>query len=520
MITRALLASALVVVGSGSASAQLPASFKAAAVDAAVEKARAEFRVPGVAIGIVKDGRLVYAKGFGVRKLGENVAVTPDTRFGIASNSKAFTTTALAMLVEEGKLDWNERVITYLPWFRLHDPYVTREIRVRDLLSHKSGLGLGGGDLMAWLSDLPTDSIVRKIRGLPPRTSFRSTYEYNNIMFAVAGELIPAVTGESWAAFVTRRILKPLGMTRSVATLAERGANGNDAAPHIDHEFTGKPVEVIPDSIDNIAAAASIQSTVQDVAKWVATQLDSGRVAGGAPLWKPTTTRMLWGMQTAIPINPPAPEFSPLVTNYSGYALGFVLRQFRGHQVVMHTGGLNGMVTQVTLFPAERLGIIVLTNNQEPIIGALTWTLADAMLGSTGFDWVAAARAQRTRTITEANAEVAKAMAAENHAIQPTATRRQMAGAYRDAWYGDLRVVEQGEGLALLWQHSPRMAADLHHFRGDTWIARFRDRVAPDAFVTFMVGRDGVPERMRMEAISPLADFSFDYQDLNLVRVR
>ncbi len=517
---RAVLASTLLVAGASSAAAQLPASFKPAAVDAAVEKARAEFHVPGVAIGIVKDGRLVYAKGFGVRKLGENVAVTPDTRFGIASNSKAFTTTALAMLVEEGKLDWNERVITYLPWLQLHDPYVTREIRVRDLLSHKSGLGLGGGDLMAWLSNLPADSIVRKIRGLPPKTSFRSTYEYNNIMFAVAGELIPAVTGESWAAFVTRRILTPLGMTRSVATLAERGANGNDAAPHIDHEFTGQPVEVIPDSIDNIAAAASIQSTVQDVAKWVAAQLDSGRVAGRTPLWQPTTTRMLWGMQTAIPVNPPAPEFPPLVTDYTGYGLGFVLRQFRGHKVVMHTGGLNGMVTQVTLFPAQRLGIIVLTNNQEPIIGALSWTLADAMLGSTGFDWVAAARAQRTRVIKEADAVVAKAMAAGDQTIQPTATRQQMAGTYRDAWYGDVRVVNQGDGFALTWQHSPRMAADLRHFRGDTWIARFRDRVAPDAFVTFVVGRDGVPERMRMEAISPMADFSFDYQDLSPVRLR
>ena len=246
-----------------------------------------------MAIGIVKDGKLVYAKGYGVRSLGDNVPVTPDTRFGIASNSKAFTTTALSMLVEEGKLDWNERVITYMPWFRVSDPWVTREMRVRDLITHRSGLGLGGGDLMAWLSELPRDSIVRKIAGLPANSSFRSTYEYNNIMYAVAGELIPAVTGESWEAFVTRRIVQPLGMTRTVPTLAARGPNGNDASPHIDHDFAGKPEIVIPDSIDNIGPAASIQSTITDLAKWVAVQLDSGRVAGAASLWKPTTTRAL-----------------------------------------------------------------------------------------------------------------------------------------------------------------------------------------------------------------------------------
>jgi CubicO group peptidase (beta-lactamase class C family) len=512
---------ALLLVGiAAPITAQLPTGFNGAAVDAAVEKARAEFAVPGVAVGIVKDGKLVFAKGYGVRRLGETVAVTPDTRFGIASNTKAFTTTALAMLVEEGKLDWNERVIRYLPWFQLSDPYVTREMRVRDLVTHKSGLGLGGGDLMAWLSDLPADSIVRKIRGLPPKTSFRSTYEYNNIMFAVAGQLIPAVTGEPWDAFVTRRILRPLGMTRTVATLAARGANGNDAAPHMDLELTGKPVEVLPDSIDNIAPAASIQSTVQDVAKWVAVQLDSGRVPGGVALWRPATTRTLWGIQTAIAANPPARELAPLVTDFNGYALGFVVRQFRGRKVVMHTGGLNGMVTQVTLFPAERMGIIVLTNNQEPIIGALSWTLADAMLGTMGFDWVAAYRAQRTRSITEAAATVAQAMAMRDPSVAPTATGERLTGRYRDAWYGDLHVAQQGDRLSLTWQHSPRMAADLLHFRGDTYIARFRDRVAPDAFVTFSVGRDGVAERMRMEAISPLADFSFDYQDLNLVRVR
>ncbi len=499
---------------------QLPASFKAAEVDAAVERARAEFHVPGVAIGIVKDGKLVYAKGYGVRTLGENVAVTPDTRFGIASNTKAFTTTALAMLVEEGKLDWNERVITYMPWFRVSDPWVTREMRVRDLITHRSGLGLGGGDLMAWLSDLPRDSIVRKIAGLAPNSSFRSTYEYNNIMFAVAGELIPAVTGESWEAFVTRRIIRPLGMTRTVATLAERGANGNDASPHIDHDFNGKPQVVIPDSIDNIGPAASIQSTITDLAKWVAAQLDSGRVNSGTALWKPSTTRALWTIQTPTPINPPAPEFAPLVTNYAGYALGFTVKEFRGRKTVGHTGGLNGMITQIALFPAERIGIIVLTNNQEPIIGALTWTLADAMLGTTGFDWIASYRAQRTRTVKAANDSVEQMIKAIDHSVRPSASNAQMAGTYRDSWYGNLNVVESGGKLVLTWQHSPRMTADLQHYRGDVWVAHFRDRVAPDAVVTFTVGRDGVPERMALRAVSALADFSFDYQDLVPIRVR
>ncbi len=500
--------------------AQLPASFNPAAVDAAVERARAEFHVPGVAIGIVKDGKLVYAKGYGMRRLGENVAVTPDTRFGIASNSKAFTTTALAMLVEEGKLDWNERVITYLPWFRLSDPWVTREIRVRDLISHKSGLGLGGGDLMAWLSELPRDSIVRKIAGLPSRTSFRSTYEYNNIMFAVAGQLIPAITGESWEAFVTRRILQPLGMSHTVATLAARGANGNDASPHIDHDLNGNPVEVIPDSIDNIGAAASIQSTVNDMAKWVSVQLDSGRVNANTRLWRATTARTLWGIQMAIAANPPAPELPPLVTDFNGYALGFVIREFRDRKIVYHTGGLNGMVTQVTMFPAERIGIIVLTNNQEPIIGALTWTLADAMLGTGGFDWIGGYRALRTRNIKDATDAVSRLMASADSTVRPTVAPAKLAGRYRDAWYGELKVAADGSGLVLSWQHSPRMTADLRHFRGDSWIAHFRDRVAPDAFVTFHVGKDGTPERMKLEAVSPLADFSFDYQDLNPMRMK
>ncbi len=295
----------LAIVGSSLLSPRPVSSQETAAgvpdLDAWVERAREIFEVPGIGVTIVKDGEVVLAKGYGVRRLGEPDPVDERSRFGIASNTKAFTATALGLLVEEGKLEWDGHVIDYLPWFRMWDPWVTREITVRDLLVHRSGLGLGQGDLLYWPeSNVTRKEIVEAVRHLEPATSFRSAYAYDNILYHVAALVIEEVSGFTWEDFVRSRIIEPLGMEDTRVTRASTVEEGNVATPHARIEGVVRPVAPLTATATN--AAGGINSTAADMAKWLIVQLDSGRVAGADLLFSPRTTRELWSPVTPMPI--------------------------------------------------------------------------------------------------------------------------------------------------------------------------------------------------------------------------
>src|SRR3954466_7663489 len=298
-------------------------------IDAVVQRAMAAFEVPGISLAIVKDGKVIVARGYGVRKLGNPAPVDAKTLFGIASNTKAFTATALGILVDEGKIRWGAPVIDYLPWFQLSDPYVTREMTVRDLLVHRSGLGLGAGDLLWWpASTYNRKEIARRLRYIPLATSFRSAYAYDNVLYLVAGEVIEAVSGQSWEDFMASRILAKVGMTGSNVRHSDATKAGNVATPHAAVE--GKVRPIAPFDSDNTNPAGGINSNAEDMAKWMLVQVAEGKLAQGSGLIRPATARELTAIVTPIPVGSGAPELAAIRPNFSGYALGFGVRDYRG----------------------------------------------------------------------------------------------------------------------------------------------------------------------------------------------
>jgi CubicO group peptidase (beta-lactamase class C family) len=488
-------------------------------LDAYVATALTAFNTPGAALAIVKDGHVVLAKGYGHRRLGEPALVDAHTLFQIASNTKAFTTAALAMLVDERKLAWDDPVTKYLPWFQLSDPYVTRELTVRDLLTHRSGLGLGAGDLLWYHSDYPRDSILRRIRYANVASSFRSQFAYDNVLYVAAGEVIPAVTGLSWEEFIRRRIFVPLGM--SEARLTARGVRPeeNFAAAHtmVDQRLT----VISRDTFDATNAAGGVVANVTDLAKWMIVQLDSGRVAArattagdsGRRLWSVDRTREMWSAQTIQPIDELTPALADYRPNFYLYGLGWDLRDYRGQKVVTHTGGLDGMTSRTLLVPAARLGVVVLSNGESPLGTAVAWRVLDHYLKAPPADWVSKLAEYVRGAEAEGHEVERKAAGARHQASQPSLPPAGYAGRYTDRMYGDVTITDEAGRLVLRFSHSPALTGDLEHWQYDTFVAHWRQRNIPDIYVTFALKPDGSIDTMKMAAISPLADFSYDFQD-------
>jgi CubicO group peptidase (beta-lactamase class C family) len=508
------IACALLVAPRPAAAQGIPADF-----DAYVERVRQAFDVPGIAVAVVKDGGVVLAKGYGVKRLGAPDPVDADTRFGIASNSKAFTTAALAMLVDEGKLAWDDPVSRHLPAFAMYDPYVSKEITVRDLVTHRAGLGLGAGDLLWWPpTSYSRDEIVRRARFVKPASSVRSRYAYNNVLFLVAGQVVAAVSGTTWDDFVRTRILAPLGMTRTTTSVGDR-AGDNVASPH--PLVNGAPSPNEPWPFDNIGPAASINSTANDLAKWAIAQLDRGAVRGnanGARLWSEAQSREMWSAQTVQRVSDPHPALAALKPAFAAYGLGWALAAHRGHTLVSHGGALPGYYSRVMLVPDIGLGIVVLTNQEtSEAFQSVVWTLVDAYTGAAATDWIPRFRQSLDASLAEERTTLAAQAKARATGTTPSLPLERYAGTYRDPWYGDVTVGVESGHLVLRFTKTPRLTGDLEHWQHDTFLARWRDRTLnADAYVTFALNADATIRDVRLAPQSPRADFSFDFQDLQL----
>lgn len=490
-------------------------------LDRYVARVMQTFEVPGISLAVVKDGKVVITKGYGVRKLGESTPVDSRTLFGIASNTKAFTAVALALLVEEGRIKWDGRVIDYLPWFQMSDPFVTRELTVRDLLVHRSGLGLGAGDLLWWPpTTYDRKEISRRLRYLPLAHSFRSTYAYHNVLYAVAGEVIEAVSGQTWEDFVQKRILEPVGMTASNVRQTDVERGGNVAATHAKIDDIVRVVK--PFASDNTNPAGGINSNAEDMAKWMIVLLDSGQISREKRLFSPRTARELWTMVVPRPIGTPPPELAPLRANFSGYALGFGVRDYRGYKIVGHTGGLPGYVSQVTLVPELRLGVTVLTNQEaRGAFNAITYYILDRYLNAPKHDWLTAYKIVTAREDSVIRATEQSIQASRDTSSKPSLALEKYTGTYRDAWYGDVTINREDGKLVIRFTKTPDLVGDLEHWQYDTFIARWRDReLRADAYVTFALNPDGTIDQVKMKAVSPATDFSFDFHDLLLKPVR
>ncbi len=451
--------------------------------DAYVDQALRDWRVPGVAVAVVRNDSVVFAKGYGVRELGKAARVDAHTLFAIGSTTKAFTAAALALLVDSGKVAWDDPVTKHLPALELADPYVTRELTVRDLLTHRSGLPRG--DLAWYGSGFDRSEVLRRVRYLKPRWSFRSTYGYQNIMFLAAGEVVAAASGRPWADFLKTRIFTPLGMTETNTSVTALG-DGDVAAPHEKIDDTVRAVAWR--NIDNIAPAGSINSNVTDLAQWVRLQLGGGSV-GGRRLLSDSVVEEMHTPQMVVRMSKEARETFP-DAHFMAYGLGWFLRDFHGKKFVGHGGAIDGMRAEIGLIPEARLGVVVLCNlggTSFPV--AIMHRALDAYLGAPPRDWSGSLLAMERKAEARDDSTRKAFEAARVADTRPSLPLEKYAGTYDDSLYGQLEIAEQGGKLVA--RKGPAFAGDLTHWHFDTFKVTWRDRRLGTTYFTFKVDGEG-----------------------------
>lgn len=489
-------------------------------VDVLVENTLKTFNVPGIAVGIVKDGKLVLAKGYGVANIQTKQKMDANTLVGIASNSKAFTASALAILVDEGKINWDDKVKKYLPEFKMYNDYVTEEFTIRDLLTHKSGLGLGAGDLMIWPDghDFTPKDIVRNIQYLKPVSGFRTQYDYDNLLYVIAGEVIEKVSGKSWCDFVEERLMKPIGMTKSAASWRRLKDTTNVVVPHVP---TNGKLEIVPRYTNPIFdAAAGLYASVNDLSHWLIVQMNHGKYGENQQLFSEKQWKEMWTPQTILPMNNPHPYSS----NFRSYGLGWRLEDINGHLQVSHTGGLDGIVTQTIMIPDVKLGIIVLTNQQNgAAFTVISNTIKDSYLGLPKFDHLAYFGQERRAKEDNADKVTDEVWAEVNQNLKAKTKIdfSQYTGTFKDNWFGEVTIYEQKGKWYFASKRSKRLVGEIFWQKDQSFVVKWNVRsFNADAHIFFDLDADGKINHFKMKAISPMTDFSYDFHDLDFHRVK
>ena len=483
----------------------------------------------GFAIGVVKDGQIVHVKGYGVNSVDSKEAVSADTPFGIASNSKAFTSAALAILVDQGKINWEDKVIDYIPEFKMYNDYVTNNFNIQDLLTHRSGLGLGAGDLMIFPdgSNFTIDDVLASFQYFEPTTAFRTQFDYDNLLYLVAGELTARVGGKTWEEFVDEEILEPLQMNHSYPSYSTALKNGKLA---VAHAFDGKSLKAIqnpkPDSNTKQmmnGAAGGIWASANDMCKWMLVQLNEGKYGTNLDetLFSEHQQQEMWSMHT--PINRQQDPRSPFKVHFSGYGLGWFLSDFNGFLKVEHSGLIAGMSSEVTLIPELELGIVVLNNSEgaDFLNGLMGFILLDEYLQlETGVNWLEMAKGmqQQRQEMGDPDSEKVWAVVESNNDVKIRKDR--YIGTYEDGWFGRGEIFEKNGDLWFKSHKSPRLNGKMSFYKGNTFAIKweYQDMKA-DAFAIFSLDENGKAQHIKMKGISRFIDFSFDFQDLDLNRV-
>lgn len=450
-----------------SAAAQEPSI---ADLDAAIAHARTEFGVPGLAVAIVKDDAVVLSRGYGVRELGGDEAVDDKTLFAIASNTKAFTATLLAILVDEGKVSWNDRVQQYLPWFQLYDPYVSADARIVDLLSHRIGLGTFSGDLVWYGTPYSREEVVRRARFLPQAFPFRAGYGYSNIMYIAAGEVIQKAAGKSWEDLLREKILDPLGMENTVLSVGALKAGDNVATPH---GFANGTVRTYPwYEWDSTVPAGGIISCVADLSSWMRLVLNRG-TRNGEEIYTDRQSRLMWTPHANFVVSQRGREQNPF-TNFSAYGLGWSLQDYDGYLIASHGGGYDGMFSQTLLVPDLKLGVVVLTNSMTGIAGAITRTVLDAYLGKAGRDYYAEGVQRQERGREREAAQWKRDDSLRVLGTSPSFDLSVYEGTFGGEMYGDATVTLEDGKLVLRLLPNPDLVADLTHWHYDVFEVNWR----------------------------------------------
>lgn len=463
--------------------------------DEYVNKAIKDWSVPGVAIAIVKDDRIVFAKGYGVRELNKPAPVDENTLFAIGSSSKAFTAMSIAMLVDQGKLKWDDPATKYLPGFQLFDPYSTRELTVMDLVTHRSGLARG--DRLWYASEYDRDEILRRVRFLKPSWSLRARFGYQNIMYLAAGQIIPSVTGKTWDDFVRERIFNPLGMTSTSTSIRALAGANNVATPH--SKIDDKVRAIAWRNIDNIAPAGSINSNVQDMAQWVRLNLGDGTYQK-KPVLNSKSIKDMQTPHTIVGLEGPRGSLYP-EAHFLTYGLGWFLSDYRGRKLVEHGGAIDGMRAEVGMIPEEKLGLVILTNlNGTTLPQALMYKILDFYLNAPARDW--SSELLKVEKSQEAIAKAAekKAEADRVDGTSPSLALPKYAGTFQSDMYGETKVSLENQKLVI--RFGPNFTGDLSHWHYDTFRVIWRDPTQGKGFVNFGLNSKGKAEVVSIENLS------------------
>ena len=473
------------------------------ALDTYFAKMVKDWDLPSASIGIVKDGELIFTGNYGVLEIGKKGGPDENTLYAIASNSKAFTSAIIGMLVQEGKLNWDDKVKSYLPYFAVYDEWVSEHVTIRDLLSHRIGLGTFSGDNIWYKSDKSSEEIIKSIKYVPKAYDFRAGYGYSNLMYITAGELIKTVTGKSWGENVKERILIPLGMDRSITTLEELDIKGNFAIPH---KRVGDK-NIVIDWVDweEVAATGGLVSSVKDVSKWMIFNMNHG-IHNNDTLLNASARNILWTPHNNFIVD--HTKSNDFGRQFSGYGLGWGLSDYHGKLRVGHTGGYDGMITAVTMIPSENLGVVVLTNGTKSPIMAATYYALDQFLGIQGKDW-SKEYLERTNNRKANDTRIVDRKSARVLNTKPTLDEKKILGDYYDEMVGNISIVKEGDELSLKFEHHPLLASKLTHWHYDTYQIHWDEDQAWFSFGTIKINADNNLKVEGFEFDVPNDDFFF-----------
>jgi CubicO group peptidase (beta-lactamase class C family) len=486
-------------------------------LDDLVKNTLSTFDVPGISVGILKDGKIVYAKGHGVRSLTNKLDMNDNTLVGVASNSKGFTCFALAMMVDEGKLNWDDKVRKHIPEFQLYDAWVTEQFTVRDLVTHRSGMGLGAGDLMFFPegNNFTSKDVINNVKYLKPESSFRSEFAYNNNMFIIAGEVLKRVSGLSWEEFIETKIMKPVGMINSKASYNRVTNRTNIIDAHTRAE--GKVIQIPHDWSETANPAGGIVSNVNDMLTWANFLMNDAVTKEGKRLLSTEQFHELWQLQTSLKVR----KNDSYNSNFRGYGLGWFLTDVKGgYKQVYHTGGLLGTVTQFTMIPDLNLAIVVLTNQMNgSAFNTITNTIKDSYLGYEDRNWLTKYGTNNTNYLKYNDSIKAvvynKVEVAKKDMSLPKPS--QIIGTYNDNWFGNMIISNDGKTYSIKSERSPVLFGELLPYNQTTYVAKWNNRsFDADVFVNFIFDEKGNATDATMKPIAPITDFSFDFGDLHL----
>jgi CubicO group peptidase (beta-lactamase class C family) len=463
-------------------------------IDETVNQAMQAWNVPGLALVIVKDDKILLSKGYGVRDIGKPDKVDEHTLFAIGSNTKAFTATAVGLLVQEGKIAWDDTVTKYLPKFKLNDPRATHLISIRDLLCHRSGLGTWAGDVLL-LSNYSTEEVVRRLQHIPLEYSFRAGYGYSNLMFITAGLIIETVSGLSWDDFIRQRIFEPLGMTDSVTNPRFFGGKKNIATPHED--IKGQLQTVVQREDAHIGAAGSIHASISDIAQWLKMQLNQGSLDGkqiaASAIIEETHTP-----HTPIQLTAVERKLFPS-RHFSAYGLGWFLSDYHGKFVVRHTGGVDGMLSSTVLVPEDKLGIAVFTNKlPNAAYVLLSHYLTEKLIGVPAQDWIQIYDDLYKEENAKADAAKKKREDSRAKDTRPSLALEKYAGDYDSLILGGASISLERSGLHIQLQAHSSISGTLEHWHYDTFLCKWDDPVLGESLIPFITDGQGQVAELRV----------------------